>query len=472
MAYEVTIGIEIHCELKTKTKMFSNAPVSFDAVANTSVNEVDLALPGVLPSINKRAIEYALRVCGALDMEIDPLLRFDRKNYFYSDLPKGYQITQDRFPIGKTGELLIRTDEGAKTIGITRLHLEEDTAKQTHLDDETLIDFNRAGVPLIEIVSEPDIKSAKEAAAYVSTLRQLLLYLDVSDVKMEEGSLRCDVNVSLAPIGSKVFGTKVEIKNLNSLSNVQKSIESEIERQSKALDKGEEIFQATYRYDESQKKTVMMRRKEGAVDYRYFPEPNILPIQLDDDWVNDIVTRLPELPAKRSERYHNLGLNEAQIEVLVAQRDLADYFDRLIELGSDVQTSANLCINELLSVRDSDFFGYIDVNHFSEMVSLLASARISSKQGKVMFKEMAKGHSPKEIMKDHKMELINDESVLQGYIDEVLASHPQVIVDFKAGKDNSLKFVMGQVMKLSRGQANPGLTNQLVKRTLEGYLDY
>lgn len=471
MGYEVTIGIEIHCELKTNTKMFSNAPVDFDAVANTCVNEVDLALPGTLPSVNKKAIEYALMVCAALDMEIDTLLKFDRKNYFYSDLPKGFQITQNDFPIGKHGKLEIETADGNKVIGMTRLHLEEDTAKQFHLSDATLIDFNRAGVPLIEIVSEPDIKTAQEAANYVSTLRQLLLFLGVSDVKMEEGSLRCDVNISLAPEGSKELGTKVEIKNLNSINNVQRSIESEIERQSRLLDQGEKIVQATYRYDEEKKTTVMMRRKEGAVDYRYFPEPNITPIQLDEAWVSSIVSDLPELPFERRQRYLKMNLPVNQVDVLVGHRQLSSYYDKIASLGGNHLLSANYCITEVLGSEEAqkvdDYGEWISAENFAQMIDLLDKKTISSKQAKVMLQELPKGKTPKQIMKEKNMLQISDEATLQQWIDKVLHDNPQVIVDYQAGKDNSLKFVMGQVMKLSRGQANPALTNKMVEATLK-----
>ncbi len=469
MAYEVTIGIEIHCELKTKTKMFSSAPVQFDAVANTAVNEIDLAFPGTLPSLNQKAVEYSLMVCGALGMEIDPLLKFDRKNYFYSDLPKGYQITQDQYPLGKKGQLVIETVEGEKTIGITRLHMEEDTAKQTHYDDMTIIDFNRAGVALIEIVSEPEMKSAQEATAYVNALRQLLLFLDVSDVKMEEGQFRCDVNVSLAPQGSKQLGTKVEIKNLNSINNVYRAIESEIDRQTKVLDANQEVFQATYRYDEELKKTVLMRKKEGAVDYRYFPEPNILPISLDEEWINRIVSDLPELPHERTKRYRELGLPKNQVEVLVGHKEISEYYDEVISYGSDVLLSANYCINEALGIVDSNFSEWISAKNFSEMIKLLSDKTISSKQAKVMLEELPKGKDPQTIMKEKNMVQINDESLLSEWINDVLKNNPQIIEDYKAGKDNYVKFVMGQVMKLSKGQANPALANKLVKNILDTY---
>ena len=295
MNYETVIGIEIHCELKTKTKMFSGAPVAFGKVANTCVNEIDLGHPGCLPCVNKEAVRLAIKAATALHCEIDTLVRFDRKNYYYSDLPKGFQITQQFHPIGSGGWLEIETSQGKKKIRLNRMHMEEDTAKQFHTQEGTLIDFNRAGTPLVEIVSEPDMRSGEEAAAYVEKLRMILLYLGVSDVKMEEGSMRCDVNISLRPEGSETFGVKTEIKNLNSISNVQKAIDAEVERQRAILEAGGEVEQATRRYDETQKTTIMMRKKEGNVDYKYFPEPNIFPIRLDDRWIADIQEHLEDV---------------------------------------------------------------------------------------------------------------------------------------------------------------------------------
>ena len=287
MNYFVTIGIEIHCELKTNTKMFSGAPVRFGETANTCTSVVDLGHPGCLPCVNKEAVALAIKACTAMHCELETLVRFDRKNYYYSDLPKGFQITQQFHPIGSNGYVEIDVDGEKKKIRIERIHMEEDTAKQFHKETGTYIDFNRAGTPLIEIVSKPDMHSAKEAAAYVETLRKNLLYLNVSDVKMEEGSMRCDVNISLSK-DKDTLGTKTEIKNLNSIANVQKAVQAEIERQSALLDAGEKVEQATRRYDEAQKATILMRKKEGNVDYKYFPEPNIFPIQLDLDWVKSI----------------------------------------------------------------------------------------------------------------------------------------------------------------------------------------
>lgn len=471
MAYEVTIGIEIHCELKTNTKMFSNSEVHFDGPVNSFVNEVDLGLPGTLPTVNKKAVEYALKLCHALNMKIDSLLRFDRKNYFYSDLPKGFQITQQFHPIGEKGTLPILVDYQEKKIGVTRLHLEEDTAKQHHLEDKTLIDFNRAGVPLIEIVSEPEIHSAKEAAAYVTAMRELVVYLDISDGKMEEGSMRCDVNISLAKPGSDKLGTKVEIKNLNSINNVQKAIEKEIERQTKALENNEEIVQSTRRFDESIQDTVLMREKEGTVDYRYFPEPNIFPIQLDDHFINSVKDNLIELPHERYLRYVNeLEIDPVNASILVANKNLSDYFDALNDGNIDPVRSSNYLISEVMSFvnkNNNDLFDLFDVVQLKKLISLLGDKTLSSKQGKMVLPELLhKENNVDDVIEKLGLKQESDPVVIQNWIDEILAENPAVIDDFLAGKDKSIKFVMGQVMKLSKGQANPALANKMVKQTL------
>lgn len=471
MAYEVTIGIEIHCELKTNTKMFSNSEVHFDGPVNSFVNEVDLGLPGTLPTVNKKAVEYALKLCHALNMKIDSLLRFDRKNYFYSDLPKGFQITQQFHPIGEKGTLPILVDYQEKKIGVTRLHLEEDTAKQHHLEDKTLIDFNRAGVPLIEIVSEPEIHSAKEAAAYVTAMRELVVYLDIADGKMEEGSMRCDVNISLAKPGSDKLGTKVEIKNLNSINNVQKAIEKEIERQTKALENNEEIVQSTRRFDESIQDTVLMREKEGTVDYRYFPEPNIFPIQLDDHFINSVKDNLIELPHERYLRYVNeLEIDPVNASILVANKNLSDYFDALNDGNIDPVRSSNYLISEVMSFvnkNNNDLFDLFDVVQLKKLISLLGDKTLSSKQGKMVLPELLhKENNVDDVIEKLGLKQESDPVVIQNWIDEILAENPAVIDDFLAGKDKSIKFVMGQVMKLSKGQANPALANKMVKQTL------
>lgn len=458
MAYQVTIGIEIHAELKTQSKMFSTGAVSYDALPNSHVSAVDMAFPGTLPTINKAAVAAGLKVCLGLNMEIDRLLKFDRKNYFYSDLPKGFQITQQFHPLGQNGSLVLSDFSEVK---ITRLHLEEDTAKQLHFADKTYIDFNRAGVGLIEIVSEPVIHSAKQAVDYVSSLRQLLIYLDVSDGKMEEGSLRCDVNISLSKDVDKL-GTKVEIKNLNSLNNIQRGIEFEIKRQQALLDAGVAIEQQTRRFDEASGETVRLRKKEGAVDYRYFPEPNIVPIQLSDEFVERVKREMAELPHVRLTRYLQ-QLSEVDARILVANKALSDFYDEVMKFSSHSQAVANLLISQLLAVG---LDGY-RANHIASLVDKLQTKTISSKQGKQLLGLLKDSHkSVDDLIAEHNMVQVSDDGVIIGYIEQILMEHPQVIVDFKNGKDNSIKFVMGQVMKLSKGQVNPALAMTLVKQIL------
>lgn len=468
--YKTTIGIEIHCELKTGTKMFSGAPVKFGETANTCTSVVDLAMPGTLPSVNKEAVRLAIKACTGLHCDIDPLVKFDRKNYYYSDLPKGFQITQQFHPIGRDGYVEIETEEGSKRIRIERIHMEEDTAKQFHRETGTYIDFNRAGVPLVEIVSRPDMHSAEEAAAYVDTLRQILLYLNVSDVKMEEGSMRCDVNISLSADDS--LGTKTEIKNLNSIANVQKAVAAEIERQSRILDEGGRVEQATRRYDESQKTTVLMRKKEGAVDYKYFPEPNIFPIQLDEAWIRDIQDSMEELPAARRARFMNdYGLGEYDAQVLVADPAMADYYEEAAKTAKDAKKTANWVIGDLSAAlnRDNRTFANAGVapEHLAQLVNLVADGTISGKQAKTVFEDMlSSGKEPAKIVEEKGMKQVTDEGAILALVTEVLDANPKSIEDYKAGKDRAIGFLVGQVMKKSRGTANPKRTNELIREEL------
>ena len=468
--YDVTIGIEIHCELKTKTKMFSSAPTSFGEVANTCVNEIDLGHPGTLPCVNKHAIELAIKACTGMHCAIDPLVRFDRKNYYYSDLPKGYQITQQFFPIGKDGYVEIDVDGEKKKIGIERIHMEEDTAKQFHKETGTYIDFNRAGTPLIEIVSRPDMHSAKEAAAYVETLRKNLFYLNVSDVKMEEGSMRCDVNISLSA-DENTLGTKVEIKNLNSIANVQKAVQAEIERQSALLDSGEEVEQATRRFDEAQKTTILMRKKEGNVDYKYFPEPNIFPIQLDAAWIQNIQDHLEELPDARIERFmRDYGLNDYDAGVLVADRAMADYFEAVAKQTKETKKAANWIIGDMSAWlnKNAKNFETIEVEPqaLATLIDLISKGEISGKQGKVVFEEVMLGKDPKQVVEEKGMKQVSDDGAILALVNSVLDANPQSIEDYKNGKDRAIGFLVGQVMKASKGQANPKRTNELIREEL------
>ncbi len=471
MNFETVIGIEIHCELKTKTKMFSSAPVKFGAPANSCVNEVDLGHPGTLPCVNQEAVRLAVMAATALHCDIDPLIKFDRKNYYYSDLPKGFQITQQFHPIGRGGYVEIETADGKKAIRLNRIHMEEDTAKQFHNDAGTLIDFNRSGTPLVEIVSEADMRSGKEAAAYVEKLRSILEYLDVSDVKMEEGSMRCDVNISLREKGSDTFGVKTEIKNLNSIANVQKAVEYEVQRQAALIEKGEPVIQETRRYDEAAKATVSMRKKEGNVDYKYFPEPNIFPIRLDDAWIAEIQKQLPELPDERKQRYQQeFGLNEYDAGVLVNNRALADFYDAVCMHTKEYKMAANWTITELTAALNKINCKWennpCDPKHLAEMINMIKAGTISSKQAKVVFEEIMKGKNPQQVVKEKGMKQMSDSTELLKLIQDVLDQNPQSIEDFKNGKDRAVGYLVGQVMKASKGTANPAMTNQLIKQEL------
>ena len=472
MEYEVVIGIEIHCELKTATKMFSGAPCSFGQTANTCVNEIDLGHPGTLPSVNKEAVVKAIEACTALHLDIDPLVRFDRKNYYYSDLPKGFQITQQFYPLGKDGYVEIETEEGKKKIRINRIHMEEDTAKQFHLTEGTLIDFNRSGTPLIEIVSEPDMVNGKEAAAYVEAIRQTLYYLGVSDVKMEEGSMRCDVNISLMPKGATEYGVKNEIKNLNSINNVQRAIEYEIERQSKILNEGGIIEQATRRFDEATKSTILMRLKEGNVDYKFFPEPNIPPIRLSQEWIKSIQEKLPELPDARKKRYEQeYQLNMYDINVLIANKELAEFYESVMLTCTNAKMACNWIITDCLAWLSKNNCELknckVKPEYLAELINMIQDQSISGKQAKEVFEEVMLGQDPKVVVEDRGMKQVSDTSLIEAIVNEVLDENPQSIEDYKNGKDRAVGFLVGQVMKKSKGQANPAMSNEMIVKELK-----
>ena len=473
MNFEQIIGLEVHCELKTNTKMFSSAPVTFGEDVNTQVNEVCLAMTGTMPVLNKRGVEFAIRVCHALHMEIDELLCFDRKNYYYSDLPKGFQITQDKRPIGKNGYLDIEVDGQVKRVEIERLHMEEDTAKQFHFDDFSLIDYNRSGIPLIEIVTRPTIRSGAEAAAYLEKLRQIFLYTDVSDAKMEEGSMRCDVNISIRPFGTEKFGTRCEIKNLNSISNVQKAIEFEALRQEKELIQGRALVQETRRFDEDSKETVTMRAKGDAVDYKYYTEPNILPIRLDHNWVVEIKENLPMMADERVKIYieqHDIPKTEAHI--LVTSKELSDFYEETVKTCKEYKLVCNWLLGEVQAYLNKNNVTINETKltpaYLGKMISFIQDGTISSKQAKVVFEAlMNEGKDPEIIIEEKHMKQISDPEALAKIINEVLDANEQSIIDFKNGKDRAVGFLVGQIMKKTAGQANPKVTNQILIRLLK-----
>ena len=471
MEYDVTIGIEIHCQLKTTTKMFSGAPTSFGRKANTCVNEIDLGMPGTLPEVNKEAVRKAVMACTALHLEIDPLVKFDRKNYYYSDLPKGFQITQQFHPIGRNGYVEIETKAGKKKIRINRIHMEEDTAKQFHLSKLSLIDFNRAGTPLIEIVSEPDMHSGEEAEAYVEALRQTLYYIGVSDCRMEEGSMRCDTNVSISPKGSGVLGTKNEIKNLNSISHIGKAVDFEIERQKKLLEAGEKVLQETRRYDDKTGETVMMRRKEGNVDYKFFPEPNIFPIRLSDEWIRDIQENMLELPQARKARYESeYGLSDHDIGILIANKEMSDYFETVTKYTKNAKSACNWLLSDIsawlnaheLTIDKAD----LDPQMLAKLIAMIDDGKISNAQAKKLVDDLMEGKDPETAAEEKGLKQVSDEGAIAAMVNEIMDANPQAIEDFRNGKSRAVGFIVGQVMKKSRGQANPGMVSKMVNAEL------
>ncbi|WP_077318187.1 Asp-tRNA(Asn)/Glu-tRNA(Gln) amidotransferase subunit GatB [Virgibacillus proomii] len=469
MNFETIIGLEVHVELKTKSKIFSPSVNAFGTAPNTNVNPIDLGYPGVLPVLNEEAVNFAMKAAMALNCEIATHTKFDRKNYFYPDNPKAYQISQFDQPIGENGWIEIEVHGKKKRIGITRLHLEEDAGKLTHGDDGySLIDFNRQGAPLIEIVSEPDMRSPEEAYAYLEKLKNIIHYTGVSDVKMEEGSLRCDANISLRPIGQKEFGTKTELKNLNSFSYVQKGLEFEEKRQEKILLSGGEILQETRRYDERTKETLLMRVKEGSDDYRYFPEPDLVPLYIDDAWKERIRQEIPELPDARKQRYmEEIGLPEYDATVITNSKQMADFFEEAITHDVDIKQVSNWLMGELSAYMNKHYKELDDLaitpEALSKMIKLIDDGTISSKIAKKVFAELVKkGGDPEKIVKEKGLVQISDEGQLKEIISKVLDENEQSIIDFKNGKKKAVGFLVGQVMKATKGQANPPMVNKIL----------
>jgi len=473
--YETVIGLEVHVELHTKTKIFCGCPTSFGAPPNTNTCPICLGHPGVLPVLNRKAVEYAMKAAMALNCRIASVSKFDRKNYFYPDLPKAYQISQYDKPIGEHGWIDIEVNGETKRIGITRLHLEEDAGKLTHVDGgfASLVDFNRVGTPLIEIVSEPDIRSPEEARAYLEKLRAIMQYCEVSDVKMEEGSLRCDANISLRPYGQKQFGAKVELKNMNSFRGVQRALEYEVLRQADVLDQGGRVVQETRRWDEAKGVTVSMRSKEEAHDYRYFPDPDLVQVVIDDEWKARVKATIPELPDARKTRYTaEYGLPAYDAGVITSSKKLADLFEDSLNYTKDAKAVSNWIMGELLGYLNANNLEIDDVNvtgkGLGELLGLIEKGTISNKIAKAVFKDMlATGKSPQQIVEEQGLVQISDESAILEIVDRVIANNPQSVADFKAGKEKAIGFLVGQVMKETKGRANPGLVNRLMLERLK-----
>ncbi|KFZ41539.1 MULTISPECIES: Asp-tRNA(Asn)/Glu-tRNA(Gln) amidotransferase subunit GatB [Thermoactinomyces] len=473
--YETVIGLEVHVELSTKSKIFCGCSTEFGAPPNTNTCPVCLGHPGVLPVLNKQAVNFAMKAAMALNCEIAEYSKFDRKNYFYPDSPKAYQISQYDQPIGQNGWIEIEVDGKKKRIGITRLHLEEDAGKLNHSDngDGSLVDFNRVGVPLIEIVSEPDLRSPAEARAYLEKLKTIIQYTGVSDVRMEEGSLRCDANISLRPVGQKEFGTKTEMKNLNSFKNVEKALEYEQKRQQEILDRGEKVVQQTLRWLEQENRTKTMRSKEEAHDYRYFPEPDLVTLHIDEAWKEEIRASIPELPDQRKERYQKeFGLSDYDAGILTSSKAVADFYEETVTKKADPKLASNWIITELLGYLNREGIEIEAIRmtpaHLAEMILLIQKGTISSKIAKKVFKEMLDtGKDPGTIVKEKGWVQISDEGKLKEEVAKVIAANPQSVEDFKNGKDRALGFLVGQVMKATRGQANPKLVNELILKQIQ-----
>ncbi|AMC01685.1 MULTISPECIES: Asp-tRNA(Asn)/Glu-tRNA(Gln) amidotransferase subunit GatB [Aerococcus] len=473
MNYETVIGLEVHVELKTESKMFSPSAAHFGAEPNTNTNVIDFGYPGVLPKMNRRGIEFAIKAALALNCEINPVQHFDRKNYFYPDNPKAYQTTQLWRPIGENGWIEIEVNGETKKIRIERLHLEEDAGKNIHGAGDSLVDLNRQGTPLLEIVSEADMRSPEEAYAYLEKIREIIRFTGVSDVKMEEGSMRCDANISLRPYGQKEFGTKNELKNLNSFNYVRKGLAYEEKRQAQVLNAGGVIEQATRRYDENTGKTQLMRVKEGAADYRYFPEPDLPPFTVSDAWLEEIQASLPEMPADRRKRYvETFELPEYDAQILTQTLEMSDFFDATVKAGADPKQASNWLMGEVNAYmndneKDLDQIG-LTPESLAEMIALIEDGTISSKQAKKVFKVLAdKGGSAKEVVEAEGLVQLSDPAQLLPLITEILDNNQQSIDDYKAGKKKATGFLVGQIMKATKGQANPQVVNQLLTEELD-----
>lgn len=468
MHFETVIGLEVHVELKTDSKIFSPSPAHFGAEPNTNTNVIDLGYPGVLPVVNKRAVEWGMKAAMALNMTVARESKFDRKNYFYPDNPKAYQISQFDQPIGENGWIDIEVNGETKRIGITRAHLEEDAGKLTHKNGYSLVDLNRQGTPLIEIVSEPDIRTPEEAYAYLEKLRSIIQYIEVSDVKMEEGSMRCDANISIRPYGQEEFGTKTELKNLNSFTFVKKGLEYEEKRQEQVILSGGVINQETRRFDETTGTTKLMRVKEGSDDYRYFPEPDIVPMIISDEWMEEVRKTIPELPDARQRRYQEeLGLPAYDAHVLTLTKEMSDMFEQTVALGADPKLASNYLmvdVNAYLNKVQKELKETaLTAEGLAGMIKLITDGTISSKIAKKVFAELIEhGGDAAQIVKEKGLVQVSDSGQLLAWVNEALDNNPKSIEDYKNGRDRAIGFLVGQIMKASKGQANPQMINKML----------
>ena len=478
--YETVIGLEVHVQLTTNTKIFCSCSTEFGQTPNSQTCPVCLGLPGALPVLNRKAVEFAIKTGLATNCRIAPRSIFARKNYFYPDLPKGYQISQFELPVCEHGWLDIELEGGnSKRIGITRAHMEEDAGKLIHGDKpeaagSSLVDLNRACTPLLEIVSEPDMRSSEEAIAYLKKLHQIVVYLGVCDGNLEEGSFRCDANVSVRPYGQEAFGTRAELKNINSFRFIKQAIEYEVERQIDLIEGGGKVIQETRLFDSNTGMTQSMRGKEEAHDYRYFPDPDLVPLVISQEWIEQLRATLPELPdAKRARFVEELGLSTYDAEVLAADRALADYFDACVMLAKDAKTCANWIMGDVLRKLKETGESIADVpvspQLLNGLVARIADNTISGKIAKTVFEKMwQSGQTADQIIKAEGLKQVTDTSAIEGLVDEVIAANPDQVAEYLGGKDKLIGFFVGKVMQASQGKANPGMVNQLLKKKLTG----
>lgn len=472
MTYETVIGLEIHAELATKSKIYCSCSTAFGADVNTHICPICTGMPGVLPVLNKKVVDYAITAGLAMNCDITHYGKQDRKNYFYPDLPKAYQTSQYDKPICKNGYLDIEVDGYEKRIGITRIHIEEDAGKLIHdaLQGSSLVDYNRCGVPLIEIVTEPDMRTPEEARAFLEKIKAILEYTGVSDCKMQEGSLRCDVNLSVRPLGQKELGTRTEMKNINSFSAAFRAMQNERERQIELIEDGGKVVQSTRRWDDAKGESYEMRSKEEAHDYRYFPEPDLVPIVIDDEWIERIRKSIPELPDERRHRYvSEFGLPEYDAKVLTASKYISDYFEKAVACGAPAKAVSNLLMGDVMRVlREKDITEIpFEPKYLSKAVLMYTESKISSGALKKITEELFEGErEPEEIAKEKGLLQVSDENALIPIIQKVLCENQRVTDELKAGKEKAMGFLVGQIMRASKGSANPQLVNKLIRELL------
>ena len=470
--YKVVIGLEVHCEVKTNSKNFSRSRNTYSEYPNENIDPVDIGLPGILPVANKEAFRRSLKMALALNCTTPKIVQFDRKNYYYPDLPKGYQITQETNPVGRNGYVMINVDGEDKRVEIDNIHLEEDTASLDHFGNYSLIDYNRSGVPLLETVTTPCMHSAKEAIAFLEALKGIFLYTGVSEARTDRGQMRCDVNVSLMEENATEFGTKVEMKNINSFNNVKLAIEYEIERQTEILKSGGKVIQETRRFDDEDLKTYSMRSKVDAVDYKYYIEPNIPPIKIEDEWIEEIKAEIPMLQFERVEKYMNeYGLSRYDSEIIVKDKRVSDYYEETISLGADPKISANWITSVILGYLNKYELAITDIyltpTMLVELIKMVEDGKISSKQSKqVFFKCLEESKEPAKIVKELGMTQITDDKTIRDIVVKVLDERPDLIEDHRKGK-NTFDYFVGQVMKATRGQANPSITAKIINEEID-----